>query len=85
MQIAKAIGDGQRLDVPPYDQLPGLPRSKDGATINTKAVEEYIKLMQRCWDQKPAKRPDFQEIIVKLRDILGLSSSGESQITRTMF
>lgn len=27
---------------------------------------EWIKLMTRCWDQEPDRRPTFKEIIVEL-------------------
>lgn len=34
--------------------------------------EAYVKLMVDCWDQDPEKRPQFPEIISRLRDILSM-------------
>ena len=35
-------------------------------SIPKKTPENWVKLMRRCWDQDPIKRPSFREI---LRDL----------------
>lgn len=31
--------------------------------IPKKTPESYVKLMRRCWDRDPVKRPSFKDII----------------------
>ncbi|KAL4421962.1 hypothetical protein ABPG77_007904, partial [Micractinium sp. CCAP 211/92] len=56
--------DGHRLAIPPRDQLPGPD------TASFAGLDAYIALMQRCWAQNPADRPDFTEVIRLLRKLL---------------
>lgn len=35
--------------------------------IPKKTPENFAKLMRRCWDRDPAKRPSFKEIIRDLQ------------------
>ena len=47
-----------RPEVPARDQLPG----------NQLCLhDEYVELMQQCWAQDPALRPNFAAVISKLR------------------
>jgi len=36
--------------------------------------EEYPELMTNCWEQEPADRPDFQEIVSRLQVLTHTSS-----------
>lgn len=51
---------GDRLEVPPRDKLPG-------DTPGAASYAAYIELMQHCWAEGPAERPDFEEISARLR------------------
>lgn len=59
-QIAKAVIDGERLQVPSPDQLPG-------AREPFEALGGYLSLMHACWAQDAADRPTFGQIITKLK------------------
>ncbi|KAL0036873.1 hypothetical protein WJX77_003215 [Trebouxia sp. C0004] len=50
-----------RPDIPPLDSLPGG---------TWPGMQEYILLMQACWEDEPDKRPDFESIIADLRGML---------------
>ena len=63
--IVGAISNGGRLKVPDVKDLPG---EKD--TANFKGLGDYIGIMERCWDQDPAKRPDVSMIIAELRRLV---------------
>lgn len=52
----------QRLKIP--DDLRALP---GGVFVGLPA---YIDLMQKCWAEEPAERPNFGEIVRCLRDLL---------------
>lgn len=38
-------------------------------SIPKKVPEVYVKLMQRCWDREPNRRPSFKEIIKELQSM----------------
>ena len=61
--IVGQITTGQRLPIPPANELPG-PESGSWPKLG-----DYIALMNRCWAQEPSDRPSFQEIMVALRQI----------------
>jgi len=63
--IVGAISNGGRLKVPDVKDLPG---EKD--TADFKGLGDYIGIMERCWDQDPAKRPDVSMIIAELRRLV---------------
>lgn len=37
--------------------------------MDDETVEEYIDLMEACWDSEPEKRPDFGSIAGSLREL----------------
>lgn len=51
---------GDRPRIPALEELPGPP-PPDVATYRA-----YVALMQRCWDQNPAKRPSIQAVADEL-------------------
>ena len=57
---------GERLEVPPADQLPGMATAEGGAGP-PEGLDEYIALLRRCWAQDPEQRPSFGDIIPELR------------------
>ena len=61
-QVVNRVTVGERLDVPPPAALPGGP-----ASTTFRGLGDYVGLMGRCWDQDPALRPTFNEIIACLR------------------
>lgn len=67
-QIVSGLTRGQRPAVPDAAALPG----PDSTSF--KGLSDYCGLMQRCWAQEPAQRPDFEEIVQCLRRLL--SSAG---------
>ena len=59
-QIASAVLAGQRPQLPDRDQLPGGGGAFPG-------LDSYLALMEACWAQDPASRPDFQGVVTRLR------------------
>lgn len=37
--------------------------------VDRECPKELIYVMEKCWVHEPSKRPDFRQIIVKLREI----------------
>lgn len=52
---------GARLPVPPPELLPG-PDALPPAVL-----QQYVWLMERCWEASPADRPTFAAIAAQLR------------------
>lgn len=63
VQIVSKLMKGERLPVPPREQLPGPDTQQFGG------LDTYCTLMQRCWAQAPEERPDLSEIIRCLRPL----------------
>lgn len=63
-QIMNFVKGALRPLVPPAADLPG------GAPP-PQLLSEYVALMEACWHQDPAARPNFKTIIAKLRTLLG--------------
>lgn len=59
--VVHAVCEGQRLAVPPRQGLPGP------APPGEASLAAYVSLMQRCWAQDPAARPNFASISADLR------------------
>lgn len=59
-QIMASIKEGQRPEIPPWDQLPGAPGL---------GLDRYIRLMQCCWAQYPQDRPLFDVIREELQSL----------------
>jgi len=57
--IVGNVQRGGRPTLSPESELPGL-RPND-------SIDAYIGLMQRCWAQDPAARPDFNTVAAELR------------------
>ena len=59
VQVAKRVMDGERLEIPADpSQLPG-------GTFG--GMADYVALMRACWEQDPAARPSFGQVIAELR------------------
>ena len=54
-QILKAVLRGERPDVTESDLI--------------NAPEEFLKLMQHCWQTDPKERPTFEAIVASLEEI----------------
>jgi hypothetical protein len=62
--IVRTICDGGRLEIPAQEDVPG------GAdTANYKGYDDYVVLMNKCWAQEPANRPDFAAVIAALKKL----------------
>jgi serine/threonine protein kinase len=51
--------------------------------ITANAPKDYIKLMQKCWNSDPIKRPEADDIIKKLYDILEEEVSNPTEIIKS--
>ncbi|EFN52529.1 hypothetical protein CHLNCDRAFT_36848 [Chlorella variabilis] len=63
-QLVFMVSRGERLAIPPADQLPGvdqLPADEHAA---------YVSLIRRCWAQETSERPTFAEAILELRGVM---------------
>jgi len=65
--IFTLIQEGKRLDIPPLKDLPCFDDGNDG--MISSQLEQYIKLMERCWANDPGERPLFDEIAVVLGEM----------------
>lgn len=65
-EIINKIGRGERPVIPA--RLPG--GSDNEIFIQSGVMEEYVQLMNRCWAQNPAQRPEFEEIHPQLEKLL---------------
>ncbi|KAL4521658.1 hypothetical protein Ndes2526A_g01846 [Nannochloris sp. 'desiccata'] len=61
--IVSLVTAGNRLTVPDANTLPG-PESGSWPKLG-----EYVALMERCWAQEPADRPNFEQVMAELRRI----------------
>lgn len=66
--IALAVSKGNRPPIPAAAVLPG---PADGQP-SPAALAAYVALMQRCWAQDPAQRPDFQGVAAELAAVTAL-------------
>ena len=55
-QILKAVLRGERPEVNKSDLI--------------NAPEDFLKLMQQCWQTDPKKRPTFENIVAALQEIM---------------
>ncbi|PRW60009.1 GTP-binding nuclear Ran [Chlorella sorokiniana] len=62
-QLVGFVSRGGRPDIPAREQVPL--QAPDPATYDA-----YVSLMQRCWAQDPAHRPDFAEVVAELKVML---------------
>lgn len=62
--IVGNVQKGSRPTLPSKSELPGLNPSD--------SIDAYVTLMQRCWAQDPAARPDFNTIAAELRTMQGI-------------
>lgn len=65
-QVFHAVLHGERPPVPLVEELPGLDTAQFGG------LDAYCQLMRSCWDQMPARRPAFVDVVRTLRDLLDL-------------
>lgn len=56
--------DGARPEVPPPGMVPGL---QGRAAPPPEQYAAYTQLLAQCWHQDPAQRPEFSEIVPRLR------------------
>jgi hypothetical protein len=61
--IVSQITNGNRLTIPDANTLPG-PESGSWPKLG-----QYVALMERCWAQEPADRPNFEQVMAELRSI----------------
>lgn len=68
-----AVSSGERLNVPPREEVPAAPEPAVYAA--------YVALMEQCWAQQPEDRPSFADICSELRSMLtlGAASTGSTQ------
>ena len=59
-QLVFSVSKGERLVVPPREELPGVP-------MDAELYALYTALLRRCWAQEPADRPTFADVIADLR------------------
>jgi serine/threonine protein kinase len=59
--IVSAVTAGQRLSIPAANTLPG-PEGGSWPKLG-----DYVALMERCWAQEPADRPNFEQVMAALR------------------
>ena len=57
-QIANAVAGGKRLPIPPPDNLRAGP---------LQVYDQYVALIESCWQQDPAQRPSFEAIVRDLQ------------------
>ncbi|KAA6426630.1 MAG: kinase [Trebouxia sp. A1-2] len=70
-QVVALVTEGaQRPELPAPEDLPGT-----GAFAG---YSEYIMLMEQCWDQDPAARPTFAQVITVLRKMLAAEMRAKS-------
>ena len=65
MFIQHLVQGGKRPEVP--GDLSEVPTSRPGEVLW--GVEEYVRLMQRCWDADPDVRPNFEQVVEELESI----------------
>lgn len=65
-EIINKIGKGERPVIPP--RLPGGPDNE--IFVQGGVMEEYVQLMNKCWAQDPAQRPEFEDIHPQLEKML---------------
>lgn len=69
LQLVFMVSEGQRLKIPAREQVAG-------ATPEPTLYAAYVALIERCWSQRPADRPDFEEVIKDLRSMQSNRTSG---------
>lgn len=67
--IFMLIQEGKRLAIPAFKDLPGFADGDGNDSMVFSQVEQYIKLMERCWANDPSERPLFDEIAVVLGEM----------------
>eukprot|EP00892_Ulva_mutabilis_P012726 jgi/Ulvmu1/9826/UM056_0067.1 len=65
MFIQHLVQGGKRPEVPA--DLSEVPTSRPGEVLW--GVEEYVRLMRRCWDADPDVRPNFEHVVEELESI----------------
>ncbi|KAL4425579.1 hypothetical protein ABPG75_009595 [Micractinium tetrahymenae] len=69
-QIAAHVVQGQRLEVPPPEALPGTD------TQEFTGLKQYLSLMWACWEQDPSARPACAGVVQQLKALAeGLAAS----------
>ncbi len=61
--IHQLVQRGERPKIPPLTELPGF----TDIELPETSINAYIALMNRCWAQDPAIRPDFKTVAAELR------------------
>ncbi len=61
LQIMNCIRQGQRPQLLPATELPGMEQQPPPR------LDDYVALMGKCWAQKPEDRPGMQEVAIALR------------------
>lgn len=65
MFIQHLVQGGKRPEVPA--DLSEVPTPRPGEVLW--GVEEYVRLMRRCWDADPEERPNFEHVVEELESI----------------
>ena len=63
-QLVGQVLHGGRLELPVREELPGPD------TPAFTALDEYARIMERCWAQAPQDRPTFEDVVPQLRELL---------------
>lgn len=70
MQIGAKVVAGERLALPPREELPGPD------TASFAGLEAYCALIQECWAQQSQERPPMAQVVRRLRALLERCTAG---------
>eukprot|EP01043_Picozoa_sp_COSAG02_P121052 COSAG02_NODE_57864_length_279_cov_0.577778_1_plen_75_part_01 len=52
------------------------PRKQVEGTADSPVDPRMASLIRDCWSQNPDRRPDFTTVIVRLEEMMGITSNG---------
>ena len=73
MQISAKVSAGERLPIPPREELPGPDTGK------FEGLDAYCQLIRECWTQLPEERPALAVVIRRLRALQQQCPGGGQQ------
>lgn len=75
--VVAQLLNGGRPALPAYEELPG--GAADNAAFRP-ALPAYEALVRACWAQAPGERPDFAEVIKRIRWVGGRCCCGSKRL-----